>query len=917
MDALEQIKSIDLVAHVESVVWQGKKNWNIFWFRDPTARDTDPSLAVYEDWSRGWYTFSWGWYSESKGWSIIDFAIAFEGCASVGEAIKHLASVYNIELWEWLKKDFIKQPKETEFYTDFEKYKLPKSNWAFRTWLSWRGVTYDDTEKYWKNLVSMVKDLGFFEKRFIWKDLYKDIIIFPMYGDIQKTVVGAKLRRCDGDRFPLKNKSPLKSKTAFGWKSWVLFDEINKDQMILCEGEADWVILKMLGFKWVIWNLGWVAFWGKLFKSLLKETKTIISFYDNDKAWQKANVTLTKSINRPIKVVQYPNIEWVEKYDVNDLFKMGYKETEFQKFIDEAVLINTEKEAETIKEFERKVKKEPVEEKEDGYYFRSVVWESTKVSQITNFKIKVEDVIVYTEKMEEKRALGLKLTDGVHEVYGEFQSHEFTDAKRFAAKVGWLKPCFSCFAMWNDQLQALIRYIDSSKVKETVKLEKRWYMQKLNIHVFENWVLKDKKFIPFDIISDKKIADLWKYKIQLDKTIAMSPTFQSDMLYKPEVKYKMVDHFRYMFTGHQGDLVIGYLMAALFVPILKKELTPFPILFITWKKGYWKTTWLIKALNLYGMDTNPDSFETSTPLVDQKDVYELCGFATWKDEYKNNKKCKYKDGYLKSIYDRSWVRKWTQSLEVRSFPVNTSLILSGEQFPTDDAVFSRILPININWNRTWKDLFPEIERKSDLYGSILREMLEKYEITELAEEYRKILEEIKELNSNCFAVTKRLLNVFSPIMAGYVFFNRFILENGGMGEDSDTLAEWMEEIIPLIEDKKRRENEEEVINSFFEHIINMMQNPHSSIWPGGKEIAIVDCNKVFVKYSYLYDLCRGWSKYDTTTKNSLKDNIKTEYNVETRDVKYAWARGIKFNKNNIPPALADILEYMKEQETAF
>lgn len=914
MEALEQIKSIDLVLHATGVLGQptGVKS-GITWFRDPTTKDDTPSLAIYNDSSRGWSSYSSA--ATYSGWTIIDFAIAFEWCTTVWDAIKHLAECYNIDLGDWFVKEFKKQPKEAEFVENFKEYVLWISNGAFRGWLSSRGVSYDEALKYSANLKPVVKTLWFYEKRFIEKDVYKDILIFPCFDWKDKNVVWCKLRRCDWNWVKLKWSSDyVKSKTV--WKSWFIFDEINQEQMILCEGEVDWLILKMLWFKGVIWNLGWVSFKRNL-KTILKDVKTIISFYDHDSAGLKANKDLSEYLNRPVKAVKYPNLEWIEKYDVNDLFKMWYKEADFQAMIDEAILEKKEekeeeKTPENIEELKKVKKKQPVKEKEDGYYFTTVVGETTKTAQITNFKIKVEDIIVYQEKMEEKRALWLKLYNETEEIYWEFKSFEFTDPKRFYAKVWSLKPNFSCFAMSNEQLQALIRFIDSSTAKETFKMEQRWYIARLNIFIFENWVFKDGKFTPFENIQDKRIADLGEYKIQLVKNIAMSPTFQEDLLYKPQIKHKIKNHFRYMFTGLQGDLVIWYLMAAMFVPILKKELTPFPILFVTWKKGYWKTTWLIKALSLYGMDTNPDSFETSTPLVDQKDVYELHGFTTWKDEYKNNKKCKYKDGYLKSVYDRSWVRKWTQSLEIKSFPVHTSLILSGEQFPTDDAVFSRILPININWNRTWKDMFPEIDKTSDFYGSVLREMLENYDFKSLADEYKKILKMVKEISSIYFSVTKRLLNVFAPAIAGYVFFNNFILEWEEMNEESESFANWMEKIMPLIEDKKRRENEEDIINSFFEHIFNLYQNPNSNLWAFWKEIVELE-DKIFVKYSYLYDQSKWWDKYWTVTKVSLRDNMKTEYWVETQ-IKYADARWIKFNKNNLPEALGDIIAYIKKEK---
>ena len=105
------------------------------------------------------------------------------------------------------------------------------------------------------------------------------MIIFPCYdGNFGK--IGAKLRRADGEKI-----GEVKSKTIKDTKTGLLYnpDDLG-EEIYVCEGEADYIVLKSLGFFSLIGNLGGVGANADKIQKIVKQSGKIICLYDNDKA---------------------------------------------------------------------------------------------------------------------------------------------------------------------------------------------------------------------------------------------------------------------------------------------------------------------------------------------------------------------------------------------------------------------------------------------------------------------------------------------------------------------------------------------------------------------------------------------------------------------------------------------------------
>lgn len=358
-DELDKINLVDFISkylRVDPKNKDDKSTWFYSW-EEKTA-----SLQVWNNNDR-WYRDDswkiwWKWW-----WDIVHFLKHYQYAWDWKKAQFEICKMYWIK---WEKKEFKKSPKRFELAENFLDYKLWWTNQAFIKWLNIRWIKYDFVIEN-KELVSeMAKELWYCESTWISgfnkEAIYKDVLIFPCY-DEEKKLVWVKLRRTDWIPFvfkwnSIKSTSIWKPKDYtwnFAFSTWLLFDKLDDDYVIITEWEADYVILKLLWFKSIIWNLGWVSANFDKIQKLTRKTKKIISFYDNDIAWIKANRDLVETIWRPIRRIVYPKIEWKDKFDVNDLFNMWYWKKDFASLIDNSEILDLEtakKETENIQEVE-------------------------------------------------------------------------------------------------------------------------------------------------------------------------------------------------------------------------------------------------------------------------------------------------------------------------------------------------------------------------------------------------------------------------------------------------------------------------------------------------------------------------------------------------------------------------------------
>lgn len=913
MEAIQQLKEKNLLEYVQATLWE---NWKkeIDWHRFKSSKDDKtPSLLVYKN-NEDWY-FDYSW--RLWGGSIIDFCMNYFSLEN-WPAIKILCEKY------WIveeQKEFKKSPKRIELLENFEDFRMTECNDWFSRFLKTRWFTFEQIQEGKEILNEVAKEFWFSENNYLWEDHgNKDFIIFPEYDEFKK-LIGAKFRRTDGEVVPRWSLEPVKEGTVKGSKTGLLYSSLDENSVIICEGPPDYVVLKFLGYKSVICNLGWVNSNRDKLKQLLKSTKEIISFYDNDPAGKKANKLLSKELNRPIKEIAYPEIQWKDKFDVNDLFNMGYLREDFDKLISNSN-ISDGKDDDGDENL--------IIEKKDGYYIVQAFKDDIKEIKITNFKLYIEDIIEFDSNNNVIKILVLKLTSWEKTVFGEFQPKDVADVRGFKTIVKGLETSFSTYDMKPLALEGLLRYIHKwIEIKNTKVVDKKGYIPQFNAWVFDEGIIFNKEFIAFNELN---VVDIWERKLKSVVTTRKNlPMYQDQDYFDKNICEYIIEDFRHLFSGKQGDLVLGFLISSLFVNNLKKVLKPFPILFISGKKGSGKTMATSHALRILWLEDSAYSAEEDSVFVDQFNLSEVSSLPVWSDEYKNGKKTREKNGFYKTIFDRNGSNKgtlnkwgiWSKGLKVENYDINWTLVLSGEQAPLDDALFSRVCLINVSNKRQGPNIYEDIIKRSWKYASVIRLILEKNDFEDMAKKYEKMFNYIKKKLINEFWLEKRILNVYLPVITWFFFYNTIVLKKN-LIKDEEYIKEWFEEMIVIIHDKMTDEEDEDIVNYFFGIINDCYSDDGPNSIRTMDWFVKVHGESVQIFYSQLYSrfqIKQRQIQGREASSRDLRKYMMSEYwAVSSRMT--IWMNGkkehsLKFNKNNLPENLKNIAEYIEADNKTF
>ena len=283
--------------------------------------------------------------SDIKGWPF-DFAGRYILDVDTQSNEWKLATIKwfvdkNLVVDEGIKKAFEKSLSSDELLSRFDEFLLGGYKDEVGKFLRKRGVKYEFIQKHQNLIGTVFKDIGFYDNFYTtegetWKEwdkwVTKDpedkakavpVLMFPCFDDKGKRV-WMKLRRIDG-----KTIRGQKSYAPTWLKTWLLYDEksIDKDQAIIVEWETDYLILRILWYKSVIWNLGWVASNKESLKSLLFNVSKVICLYDNDEAWIMHKQWLADAFGRVIYQVDPPIREDAKGNtltDVNDLYNVWF-----------------------------------------------------------------------------------------------------------------------------------------------------------------------------------------------------------------------------------------------------------------------------------------------------------------------------------------------------------------------------------------------------------------------------------------------------------------------------------------------------------------------------------------------------------------------------------------------------------------
>ena len=322
---------------------------------------------------------------------------------------------------------------------------------------------------------------------------------------------------------------------------------------------------------------------------------------------------------------------------------------------------------------------------------------------ITNFVINIKASFVTPEGI-------VRFVQFVNE-FGETSSTFSLDPGEMAGPVEFKKFCFSKGNYVYDgklgDLNDIWKLEFNRDTGEFIYMPDKIGRIEKNLWLFGNVAIKDgKTYFP-----DNDGIFWIEGKGYKPQSLQLSPAGHSTENAIPSLSTAQVDikdvaeKLRRTVGGYEAYMAVGWIIAGIFSEDIFAKYRCVPILYPHGKRSSGKTAFMHIVMSLQGIDTEGIGLaETSQNFITRALAY-YSSLGVWFDEYRNETKITSKDGFLRSAYNRQFSGKGTTSaFQAKGFAVNAAIVISGEELPKDNGLFSRLVPIQVSEykrDRTW------------------------------------------------------------------------------------------------------------------------------------------------------------------------------------------------------------------------
>lgn len=153
-------------------------------------------------------------------------------------------------------------------------------------------------------------------------------------------------------------------------------------------------------------------------------------------------------------------------------------------------------------------------------------------------------------------------------------------------------------------------------------------------------------------------------------------------------------------------MLMGWIASTAFMDEIFHLYRSFPFLFVTgrWQSG--KSTIAEWVTNFFGIEEAGKSISQTTAVAIQRSLAYYSCLPVYLDEYRNTKEIKFKDGFLRNVYNRQGAGKGVkEDFGLRDAKVRGTLIVAGEETPKDGALQSRCIVIFVSVQKRIKNHF--------------------------------------------------------------------------------------------------------------------------------------------------------------------------------------------------------------------
>lgn len=175
----------------------------------------------------------------------------------------------------------------------------------------------------------------------------------------------------------------------------------------------------------------------------------------------------------------------------------------------------------------------------------------------------------------------------------------------------------------------------------------------------------------------------------------------------------------------ETNLLFGWISSVVFMEEIFEIYRSFPFLFVTGRAWSGKSTIAEWTANFFGIENAAKAISQTTPVAIQRSLAYYSCLPICLDEYRNTKDVVYKNGFLRTVYNRQSSGKGVKDSNhgLRDAKVRGTLILVGEETPKDAALLSRCIVIFVSKSKRQQNSFAWFQKNRLKFSGHIYKML--------------------------------------------------------------------------------------------------------------------------------------------------------------------------------------------------
>lgn len=313
----------------------------------------------------------------------------------------------------------------------------------------------------------------------------------------------------------------------------------------------------------------------------------------------------------------------------------------------------------------------------------------------------------------------------------------------------------------------------------------------------------------------------------------------------------------YKSLGYKGILGLCFVTATLFSDSLFNIHNHFSIFDIFGKTGSGKNTFGRWIFACFGIRDEANDISTSTDKGIIRSLSQRINLPFWVDEFRIDLKTEKKTQMLLNVYNRgkSVRAEYSNDEQTRSYNIKGTLMITGQASPNDEALFSRLIKIDLSEWEQKTEIYEEMESKKEHFSKLTLEIIKN------EDKINKILLERVKFFVDYFR--KRIKHSRTAENYG-LYFGSFMACLEGLGIKKENLnfdiGKVIEDIVIHIENFLARKEDKDELKGFWRDINIILSNIEDNEIKTGGTVGYISTDKRKGSvYLAIYDV---WAKYE-------------------------------------------------------